>query len=598
MKINSIIIENFKGIGYEKAEMGGKISALIGPNGIGKTSFLEAVRYGLTGCAPQNPVKDGEESATVTITLDDGTTFSRTIFADERSSRVMVNDRVTPAKNLNTLIEEKFGFGTDVLKIATSAEIVASMKSDELGDFLLRYIPEKLNVTKILGYVSDLTEGMQEKILSTFPDGTFNIEDVGKVYEIFAEDRKNAKKELAYTREKMARASLLKPEKDIDVLQAEYDDILKAEGAFKSQREAASLYDAVKAKRDAAIENMNSLQKRVDAITASRPNPIIREKAMEKLGALQAKEKDVIKMLSIMHSTVDSLNNTLKSLSSDRCPLSNALVCTTDKTLIKGEIISTIKSNEEGIAIQEKIAEDLNKQTASVLTEIREYDMNEKAYSEKILLGEQLLKAKKSMPELPAKISLPPDRDFEKEKAAKKGEILLAKEWNEGAKLEERERKEAAKLVTLESLCKSFAPKGEVMTKIISSYTSIFESEINKRATALRVGLRVKFAAQNGVKYLVKMKEEKGFRQYNELSTGEKVVAIFLLLDLISSLCGTKILLIDNMNDLDAASLNEVFKLLTNEEFAGHYDNIVVAAVDTNEMLDIAKKYTASIHML
>ena len=49
MKIKKAIIENFKGIEHCEIEFGPDFNLLIGDNGVGKTSVLEALSVGLGG---------------------------------------------------------------------------------------------------------------------------------------------------------------------------------------------------------------------------------------------------------------------------------------------------------------------------------------------------------------------------------------------------------------------------------------------------------------------------------------------------------------------------------------------------------------------
>ena len=103
--------------------------------------------------------------------------------------------------------------------------------------------------------------------------------------------------------------------------------------------------------------------------------------------------------------------------------------------------------------------------------------------------------------------------------------------------------------------------------------------------------MEVKFFPENGVQYFVKTKGDKAFHLYDELSKGEKTLAAFLLLDLISSICGTKIMIIDDLNNLDNTALEEIFKIITDSEFQNCYDHIIVASVDNSEVLNLIGKY-------
>ncbi len=72
MKIQSINIHNFKGIKAFKGEVGGKHVYLIGGNGTGKTSFIDAVWCGLTGKnLPPEPTHNGAKKGLIELDLGD-----------------------------------------------------------------------------------------------------------------------------------------------------------------------------------------------------------------------------------------------------------------------------------------------------------------------------------------------------------------------------------------------------------------------------------------------------------------------------------------------------------------------------------------------
>ena len=84
MKIRKVTTENFKACPDREYEFG-KVNVLIGPNGKGKTSLQNAIRYVLTGKLPDEPVRHGEDHVTVSAILDDGqgTSIERTNYVSD-----------------------------------------------------------------------------------------------------------------------------------------------------------------------------------------------------------------------------------------------------------------------------------------------------------------------------------------------------------------------------------------------------------------------------------------------------------------------------------------------------------------------------------
>lgn len=83
MKIESVNIQNFKGIRSYKGEISGKHVYLVGGNEQGKTSFIDAIWLGLTGKnCPPTPIKDDGSKGLIEIDL--GNFIARTKFKKGR----------------------------------------------------------------------------------------------------------------------------------------------------------------------------------------------------------------------------------------------------------------------------------------------------------------------------------------------------------------------------------------------------------------------------------------------------------------------------------------------------------------------------------
>lgn len=101
MKINEIKTKNFKGAPDKEYEFK-KINFLIGENGKGKTSLMEALRYLLTGNLPADPVRHGEEYLEVTGAVD-GVEMVRTYYLPDQ---YRINDDPVKEKDFVKKVHE------------------------------------------------------------------------------------------------------------------------------------------------------------------------------------------------------------------------------------------------------------------------------------------------------------------------------------------------------------------------------------------------------------------------------------------------------------------------------------------------------------
>lgn len=67
------------------------------------------------------------------------------------------------------------------------------------------------------------------------------------------------------------------------------------------------------------------------------------------------------------------------------------------------------------------------------------------------------------------------------------------------------------------------------------------------------------------------------FVDLSDVSTGEQTLAIFLILDMLNQLSGFGILMLDNLDALDANALDELMGVLTSKEVLDRYDHIFIS---------------------
>ena len=136
------------------------------------------------------------------------------------------------------------------------------------------------------------------------------------------------------------------------------------------------------------------------------------------------------------------------------------------------------------------------------------------------------------------------------------------------------------------------------MSSIMIHYMNIFENVINKRADELGTGIKAKFIAEQGVNYFIQINTKVGFLPFDSLSHGEQTIAMFLLLDMLNTLCGTKLLLMDDLNHLDPNSLDTLMSLITSTPVINDYDHIFISSVNNTDMINVVSKYTAAIDLI
>lgn len=111
MKIESVEIKNFKAISHEKIDIKGSNVYVLGKNGVGKSSFLDAIFKIINGKdLPTKLVKEGQEKGFIDIKLEGGITVKAKFNSvNEKVSLTIENADGAQYKSPRTMLDEMAG---------------------------------------------------------------------------------------------------------------------------------------------------------------------------------------------------------------------------------------------------------------------------------------------------------------------------------------------------------------------------------------------------------------------------------------------------------------------------------------------------------
>lgn len=600
MKFTTVEGENFKN--YDEVEFSPTKTtcAIVGPNGRGKTTITQMIKYALTGDCPNDAVKAGKDTLSVKLSLvdDEGRVQSwERSKSNTRPSKVKVNDKTATGKALNSHIESITGIPIDSLRLSSSSELIEALKPSEFSDFIMGYIPEALDYDIVKGYMGTEVDPLAFKYLednNILPlTGKFGYDQLQTAYNTLFEQRKNTRSVLSTYEAKTKNVSLEKPEMTLNDVNKRLEEILKEEGGLANAKKALIAYNnavEAKAKQDKLIADLND---KIAKISVDAPNPCLKSSIEAQKRELNSSIISLKSTIATLQKNIDMFKNTLVNLNKPTCPLSDGLICKTDKTAAKKEFEDQITSNTESInTINAEIAQK-QKQFEDALAKEAAYIEQEKLYREKALLINQLENLKKSLIVLPPKPTAQEKVvDYTEEKQR------LYKIQNDNIKYEQY-LKDSAKFIELskekeilDQLVKLFAPKGDVTLKITKHYFGIFEDVCNERASELKPGFTLKFVPEDGIKILCETAPGVGYIPYQSCSSGERAFVIFLLTDLISNaLTNSNILILDDLDKLDNEAFDSLMNCIMQPSVQDSYDHIIICAVDHDDTMKTLSKY-------
>lgn len=120
----------------------------------------------------------------------------------------------------------------------------------------------------------------------------------------------------------------------------------------------------------------------------------------------------------------------------------------------------------------------------------------------------------------------------------------------------------------------------------INYYVHEFEQACNAYF-AQAEGFEISFVPENGVRVYAKTPENQTPVYYTGLSSGEKIMVSFLILDMLNLLAGMRIAFIDNLEQLDRRSMEYAHDILTSDTFLDSYDHVFVCGVDNQDVMEV-----------
>lgn len=523
------------------------------------------------------------------IELEDGTSLYRRA---SRQNRVEINGRKCTIAAFNKALDNYGIRDTRALDIVTSSEMMEKLGMAEFGKYLLQNLPVKIDFDK-LSDLANLSDEEKEALRPLFPPSpeVITIDCVEKVYgQVFntrAMINANAKAEL----QKSIFEGEIPTRKRDDVLH-EIAEANRSLGERKSLEMVHVNYNRIMQTRKQLMDQEASLKEklkdpRFDGLTQPDAN-------LQK--SLQESEKTMYDARQVAYNNFYSLKKTVQlhkdavaALDSNQCPVYKGLTCSTDRHSYRDELVRLANEASQGVIDAQAAYKEANRILAET-TEKKEKVANQmRLWEEKCTIEGKLKLLASSIPEEPEKPQELLDTTKINEKLLALNDLLPAiNAYEESLKAKDRYENVMKQFALYDGLVKKTNPKnGLLMSVIMQQVIAPFEAHCSELATAIYSDCEIKFSiTETGLTALYKPHGKDCYLSPDTLSTGEKMQLTFILMDLVSTISGSRILVFDNLEALDKDSLLHLVQLVESKELKDRYDHILFAVVDHNSIMD------------
>lgn len=621
MKLKKIFIKNFKGIKEKEYDLSKKLTIISGPCGVGKSSFIEAVTLPLTNELPYEPIRLGEKEANILAEYDkleeDGTISTYHVeknILQPKKIVTKVSGRKVVGTKAGKFLEDLNEVDSNLIKITSSSKVLANLKPDAFASIFLSESMEKKTVKDLikiiensstkekkdlynhygLDFEDELPINVVNELKTKFIED-FTIDEIKDVYESFYKERKDINSKLK-------------------ILQVKAKDFLEKEKPIFNKEDLTENLNRINLieKNNDLLENQINNYESAIALEADRKNRIKeidllilkhsyrnldKNELLNLENELKKTNSDITTqtvILQTLNDTKDRIKKTIENLNTNICPISSKICCTVDKTSLKDDLKKNVEKIEVSISVTKDIIKEKENLVEKIKEQIKQYKIIEAGLKEK----EDLIAEKKRLEKNSFEIPVKPDKSLlykenykkEKEEILNKLDIINDYEKSQKEYLEFLALKEKYLIKNL--FVKSLDIKGEVVKEFIKTLIEPIEDTCNDRVKLFNKDIQIKLISQDGLLVLFKMGTNKNFLPFNSLSSGEKVMALVILTDLINVFSGSGMLIIDDANHLDEQSFRCLMNFICNSETFDLYDNIIISTVNHSDIENVIKEYS------
>ena len=564
--ITTISIRNFKGI--EDLQLNAKkLNAIIGKCGSGKSSLLDAIRFALTGKAGKEVIRKGCREASVVLRFSDNSTIERIRRTSENISKC--NGKSSTKRSLDEFLTAR-NMNPCWIESLCSVDWFAGLSSKDLNNFFMTILPLRAKAETVVELVAQLDKDLTEK------KEKYLMEEILKKQEIFSFNDLANRYNTAYTvrqelkrkyNEMLPRCTFNEtvPAKTREDIEKELNNISQVEAAEKEYSKRLKEYASSKKQHDLAIKRLDEMKKELDTYSScKKPKEETKTQAEADRKLFQVHIKRTNEYIGTINSTLDLLKRTLDNLDKPICPISEKLICTTDKSQLKEELLSLIQKNENALASNKEFLAKCEDQVRKRDDIISNYQKEVYRYEQKTTLENNI--SKFIVPEI-----LPEPQKVEKAHLeAKKKELLDLLSILSRYEKVQQNKKELAKIKDKYDLAqfavKVLDSKIGIPALILQRTLRFFEKKCNEKASLLREGFQIHFLSDNGITIQVSPGKGKPFVDMKEVSTGEFVCVAYILMTMIGEATKCHLFLIDNLDRLDTEYLNALLSLLEEDK--------------------------------
>lgn len=570
-----------------------KYTFVMGANAAGKSTFIDGLRTAMLGIVPENAVHAGSKDAVSLVKMDDGTEI-KTVASDDAATVHYLNGKKFTKKDVAAKRSGYLNLPPEIAEIFyREGQYCLDLKPEEFSKLIGSILPAM--TTADLTQALNLTPEEEALFKSIYSGTNVDFEDIAKIYKDLSEKLRVLNRDIASAEQTATILCKGNTGRPLDLLKKKREGLLTQ---LKTFRDAEELQREYEAKNAAYVKHMTEI-KELQAKLANKPESVAPgeiENAIATLNRVNQKLKEEAELFAVLKTNIETSRKILDELASSVCPISQKLVCTTDKSSVRADLEKTIADNQRMIDIHKGrvlSAESVRKATEEQITSLREKERRQQEY---LRLEETLAVLKANMPPVPCmptaaatdSSAISKELDQLNEEIANAGNAEQSRRLMDSIKVKKTEQ------AVVEKLRKMLAPKGEAYNIILDRVCGSLNQEMNATAMDLGSQREYEFRVEDGMTLYGKKAGAQNMIPVRNMSTGERFLAHMTLTALINKIVGLNFVILDNLDCLDQENLQHVLDFVTSPAYEKRFENVVLAGVNHIDTLNAVNKIKAA----
>ena len=297
MYATNLTVSGFKGINTPRHYSLSPVTCILGDNGTGKSSILEAFKAVLTGTVPDSALNVDSTDGIAEITFDNGTSLAVSL-SDKGTSHLSCGKKITK-KSAGDVREKIMNTPVDIVDVLLDSKQGAfDIKPEEFSRLVSGIIKAKMDTAKLYDRMN-LSQQEIDLLSSLYRDPEIDFAGIEALFKSAGDRLTQTNRQAGAVRAQIGLLCSTPPSRPLQVLDSARKAALQEYASAKEAEALRKAYEQASERRRAYLTELQKLKTEVDSkrVPAPAPGELENRQSMLEnlLNKISAEKGDIVK---------------------------------------------------------------------------------------------------------------------------------------------------------------------------------------------------------------------------------------------------------------------------------------------------------------